>query len=210
MTHPKNDRPVETMDLESPSLPKRLLAQIFFKLGALGFGGPLAVVEELRRIFVQERQLLSNQEFNQVFTLLKAMPGPIAFQYSVYFGQRFGGFGGAVIAALGTLIPAAVLVFAFSIFYTSLSGAVQFKHFMTSMQYAVAGVILFTVINLAKPSMKNPAFIIFSILSAYIYATGFIPEVLIILLVGACFFLAQTIKNKNLSVVAFALPTEPS
>ena len=76
--------------------------KFFFKLGLTGFGGPLALIEEMRLYFVTEKQLLTNPEFNQVYMLIKAMPGPVAFQYAVYLGKKFGGFPGAFLAGSGS------------------------------------------------------------------------------------------------------------
>lgn len=135
------------------------LAKIFFKLGVTGFGGPLAVVEQLRVIFVQELQVMSNQEFNQVFTIMKAMPGPIAFQYSVYFGKRFGGYPGACVAGLGLVLPASLIMICYAIFYDQIIEFQEMKNFMLGVQYAVAGVIAFTVFSLAKPTMTNWKFL---------------------------------------------------
>jgi chromate transporter len=56
----------------------------FFKLGCLGFGGPLALIAQMQKELVQDKKWLTDEQFNRVFALIKAMPGPVAFQTAVY------------------------------------------------------------------------------------------------------------------------------
>lgn len=197
----------ESISVNNDKLSLSETIRIFFKIGITGFGGPLAIIEQMRTIFVQERQHLSNQEFNQIFTILKAMPGPIAFQYSVYLGKRFAGFPGAFIAALGVVLPASTLMLFLAIFYARIIEFQEMQNFMLGMQYAVAGVISFTIFNLAKPTAKNWKFLLLAMMSAVAFGFGWVPEVIIILLAGLIVVGLKRIKPTQLSMFSTtALP----
>lgn len=159
--------------------------KFFFKLGMTGFGGPLALIEEMRLYFVSEKQLLTNPEFNQVYMLIKAMPGPVAFQYAVYLGKKFAGFPGAFLAGAGLLIPSFFLMVFLGIFYSSFQDFKELNHFLIGMQYAVAGVILFGLYNIAKDYLKNVLFYLFLVLAMSLYFFKAVPEVFLIFMLGS-------------------------
>lgn len=159
--------------------------KFFLKLGMTGFGGPLALIEEMRLHFVSEKQLLTNPEFNQAYMLIKAMPGPVAFQYAVYLGKRFAGFPGAFLAGISLLLPSFFLMIFLGVFYTSFQEFKELNNFLIGMQYAVAGVILFGLYNISKEYLKNAFFYIFLVMAMAFYWFKLVPEVLLIFMLGA-------------------------
>ena len=60
----------------------------FLKLGATGFGGPLALIAIMQRELIQDKKWIPAEEFAQAIALIKAMPGALAFQTAVYLGRR--------------------------------------------------------------------------------------------------------------------------
>jgi chromate transporter len=56
----------------------RGLMVYFFKLGASGFGGPIALVGYMQRDLVDERGWYSEEEFEQGLAVAQTMPGPLA------------------------------------------------------------------------------------------------------------------------------------
>jgi len=55
----------------------RVLAY-FLKLGAIGFGGPIATVGYMQRDLVEQRQWMNRQDFLDGVALGQTMPGPLA------------------------------------------------------------------------------------------------------------------------------------
>jgi chromate transporter len=72
----------------------------FFYAGARGFGGALPWT---RRMLVEERRWLTDQEFLDVFSLCNFLPGPNVVNVSVIIGARFHGVAGALTAVAGLL-----------------------------------------------------------------------------------------------------------
>src|SRR5205814_8924147 len=78
----------------------------FLRLGALGFGGPVALTNAMRRDLVESRGWLSPDEFENGLALAAACPGPLAYQLGVYCGYvRFGIIGGLAVAVAFGLPP---------------------------------------------------------------------------------------------------------
>ena len=181
--------------------------KFFLKLGMTGFGGPLALIEEMRLHFVVEKQLLTNPEFNQIYMLIKAMPGPVAFQFAVYLGRQYGGLAGAFLAGVGLLVPSFFLMIFLGYFYTSFQNFKELNYLLIGMQYAVAGVILFGLYNISKEYLKNIPYYIFVVLCMALYFFKLVPEVLLILMFG---FLAviyrKSKKPTGLKMASVVIP----
>jgi chromate transporter len=65
------------------------LAQLMwyaFRLGTLGFGGPVALVGYMRRDLVERRGWIPSAEYNQGLALAELAPGPLAAQLAMYLG----------------------------------------------------------------------------------------------------------------------------
>src|SRR5712691_13087146 len=82
------------------------LTGYFFRLGALGFGGPVALASYMRRDLVEKRGWVSEQEYDSGLAIAAACPGPLAYQLGVYCGYvRFGAPGGLLVAVAFGLAP---------------------------------------------------------------------------------------------------------
>src|SRR2546426_9673755 len=85
--------------MESANTPSRVrirdLALYYLRLGALGFGGPVALVGQMERELVQERKWLTKEEMREGIAVCQSMPGPLAIQVGIYISYLRGGFWGA-------------------------------------------------------------------------------------------------------------------
>ena len=62
------------------------LALYFVKLGAIGFGGPVALVGYMYRDLVEERRWIAEEDYKEGLALAQLMPGPLAAQLAMYLG----------------------------------------------------------------------------------------------------------------------------
>lgn len=172
----------------------------FLKLGALGFGGPLALVSNMQKDCV-EKKWLTQHEFTSTFALIKAMPGPVAFMTSVFLGRRKAGFWGGLAAGVAINLPAFILMIIFSIFFTKLSHLSFMHSLMLGMQACALGVILGSLKGLVKGNERNASFWILVIIAGGINTIHPAYEPLVILAFG---FLMIT-KGKLLDLGTMAL-----
>ncbi|MEK7355569.1 MAG: chromate efflux transporter, partial [Bdellovibrionota bacterium] len=94
------------------------------------------------RDLVEKRKWMPAGEFAQAFALIKAMPGPIAFQTAVFLGERRGGFAGASIAAIALNFPAFVAMILLAAFQERFDSSPLVHAALTGMQAAALGLIL--------------------------------------------------------------------
>jgi chromate transporter len=82
-----------------------------FELGALSFGGSGRILL-FQNAMVDDKKWVSESEFREGVTLSAVFPGPNLINLSIYFGYRFVGFFGALIAMLGLSLPGAFFALA--------------------------------------------------------------------------------------------------
>jgi chromate transporter len=140
----------------------------FIKLGCLGFGGPLALVSSMQRDLVEDRKWMNLEDFTAAFSLIKAMPGPIAFMTAVYLGRFRAGLMGGFLAAIGLVLPAALLMVLFSIFFKNLSNIGFVGTILLGMQICALGVILGSLKGLVKNNLLDILFWSLVILAGFI------------------------------------------
>lgn len=54
------------------------VTRYFLRLGLLGFGGPVALVGQMERELVAEKQWLSKDQMREAIAICQSLPGPLA------------------------------------------------------------------------------------------------------------------------------------
>ena len=57
----------------------------FLRLGATGFGGPIALAGFMQRDLVEERKWISAEDYTDGLALAQLAPGPLAAQLAIYW-----------------------------------------------------------------------------------------------------------------------------
>ena len=114
------------------------LVWYFLKLGAVGFGGPAALVGYMRRDLVETRKLIDESTYNLAIALAQIMPGPLAAQTAMAIGYFQGGVTGATLVGLAFILPSFLMVLALSVGYVTYGG----MPWMQSVFYGIGAVII--------------------------------------------------------------------
>jgi chromate transporter len=104
---------------------------VFLRLGAIGFGGGMAVFALLESELIQRRKLMDQEEFLHGAALGQLL-GPFAVNMSFFVGYRLFGLVGALICALAFLAPSVLLVILLAWLYFSF-------HALPALQTALLG-----------------------------------------------------------------------
>ncbi|HEV7485631.1 MAG TPA: chromate transporter [Thermoanaerobaculia bacterium] len=126
----------------------------FLRLGALGFGGPVALTNALRRDLVETRLWLTPDEFENGLALAAACPGPLAYQLGIYCGYiRFGIAGGlAVAVAFG--LPPFVIVTAAAWLYVRFAADWHLRALFYGIAPAIVALIINACWNLGRRTLR--------------------------------------------------------
>lgn len=76
------------------------------------------MISIIEREVVTKHHWLEKEEFLDLLAVAQSMPGILAVNISVVVGDKLRGLGGAVAAALGTIMPSFLIILAIAIFLT--------------------------------------------------------------------------------------------
>jgi len=135
----------------------RALIAYFLRLGATGFGGPVALAAAMERDLVAERAWFTPDQYRDGLTLAQLAPGPLAAQLAIYLGWAAYGFSGATAVAIAFVLPSFVMVLALSMAYVHYGEMPWIAHAFYGIGAAVIAVILRGAVRLASRTLaKDP------------------------------------------------------
>ncbi|HXQ23578.1 MAG TPA: chromate transporter [Candidatus Acidoferrales bacterium] len=105
----------------SPSTLREFLTY-FVRLGAFGFGGPIALAGYMQRDLVERRKWISKQDYVEGLALAQLAPGPLAAQLAIYLGWVRAGNRGATLVSAAFILPSFMMVLALSAIYVRFGG----------------------------------------------------------------------------------------
>jgi len=121
------------------------LSEIFYRAGALVFGGGHVVLPLLEASAVPE--LISQDKFLAGYGAAQAVPGPL-FTFAAYVGAASpGGVLGGIIALLAIFLPGALLVLAALPVWDGLKHRTAARRALTGVNAAVVGILLAALIS---------------------------------------------------------------
>ena len=82
----------------------------FSLLNFVAFGGVTAMLPEIHRLVVEQRQWMDDATFAQLFAIAQAAPGPNLLFVSL-IGWQVAGIGGGIAATLGICLPVSIFIF---------------------------------------------------------------------------------------------------
>src|SRR4051812_21204020 len=95
------------------------LAFVFFRLGWLGFGGPIAAIAMMEEETRRRRGWLDQARFTEIYAICKMLPGPVATQVAIALGYVHKGRLGGLVAGILYILPSFAMVLALSALYVS-------------------------------------------------------------------------------------------
>jgi len=133
----------------------RDLVFYYLRLGALGFGGPVALCGQMERELVQERKWLSRDEMRDGIAVCQSLPGPLAIQVGIFVSYLRGGFWGAWAGGWAFILPNFIIVSALGALYVHFSGLPILTAIFYGVSPAVIALILHSCYRLAKLGMED-------------------------------------------------------
>jgi len=131
------------------------LVWYFFRLGALGFGGPVALCGQMERELVQERHWLTKEEMRDGIAVCQSLPGPLAIQVGIFVSYLRGGFWGAWAGGWAFILPNFIIVSALGALYVHFSGLPILIGVFYGVSPAVIVLILHSCYRPAKLGMED-------------------------------------------------------
>jgi chromate transporter len=137
----------------------------FFKIGAMTFGGGLAMMPIMRREVVEKEHWVDDDDIIQILVISETTPGVFAVNAATFIGYKIAGFWGSVVATLGVVVPSFIIISIISLFI------VQFKE-LTLVSYAFYGIQAGVSILILRAAMKLSKKVHFNIFAVAIFAAS--------------------------------------
>lgn len=119
----------------------------FLKIGVVSFGGGYAMIPILTDEVVSHGWL-TNSEIMNFIAVSESTPGPIAINMATFVGASQGGFLGAMLATLGVVLPAFVIILIIAALIRGLMKFAGVKAVLGGIRPVVVGLIVATGITM--------------------------------------------------------------
>jgi chromate transporter len=173
----------------------------FFRLGCLGFGGPLAAIAMMQKDLVMSRKWVEPEEFTRAFALIKVMPGPISFQMVIFLATRRAGRLAGVLSAIVFVLPAFCLMLILAWAQQTFTYSDWAKMLLRGFQCAALALIISSLQTISRPYWRDQLYwlLTFAALTGVLITN--LPEPFFILLSGftAIAYDLYRSKRKNLN-----------
>jgi chromate transporter len=136
-----------------PVVSRGYLAGYFLRLGAVGFGGPIALVGHMHHDLVEARRWISEDEYREGLALAQLSPGPLAAQLCFYIGYLRGGVSGAALSGLAFVAPSFLMVLALGWAYVRYGGLPWMQAVFYGVGASVIGLISRSAYGLARKTI---------------------------------------------------------
>jgi chromate transporter len=133
----------------------RQLIIYFLKLGAMGFGGPVALVGYMHRDLVEKHKWITEEEYKEGLALAQLAPGPLAAQLGIYIGFVHYRYLGATLAGLAFVLPSFIMVVFLGIAYKLSGGLPWMQSVFYGVSAAVIGIIAISSYKLTIKSVSK-------------------------------------------------------
>lgn len=123
----------------------------FFKIGCVAFGGGYAMIP-LIELKVDQHGWLTAQQFTDSIAIASSSPGPIATNCAIFIGYKTVGPMGALVAAIGTILPSLILILLLASFFHKLRNHKVIQSAFYGIRPVITGLILYAGLRIA---LKN-------------------------------------------------------
>ena len=169
----------------------------FLKIGAVSFGGGYGMISLIREECISHGWL-SEAELLNFIAVCESTPGPIAVNMATFIGSSQGGFFGSLLATLGVVLPAFVIILIIASLITGLLKYGGVKAGLIGVRPAIAAMIIATAVTM----FLNLAFSISSFDSKFSLD---IKSVIIFVVVAVISVVYKKIKKKAFSPILLIL-----
>ena len=170
----------------APPVSLATLFWVFFKIACTSFGGFMAMISVVENEVVTRRKLMAHTDMLDGISLASILPGPVAVNLVVYVGYRLRGGMGALISALGAVLPSFTFIVVLSVAYFQWGQVPAINKLFMGFIPAVTAIIVSTAWNMGRKAVTGWREGVLALASAatLLGIGGFFSTLAIILIAG--------------------------
>ena len=129
---------------------KKSLWQLFirtFKIGALTWGGGYVIIPLLKTEFADKCRYIEESEIIDMVAVSQSLPGVISVNCCLMVGYRVRGARGALVAAMGVILPSMITLSFVTYFYSMFRDNAYVAAALNGVRACVVGLMLDAVLR---------------------------------------------------------------
>lgn len=161
------------------------LAKTNLFISTFTFGGGYVVVPMVKKYYVQEKELFTEDELMEMAAIVQSTPGAIAMNLVSLAGYRVAGIIGVMISCISSIIPPIVILSIISVFYSAFISNTMVAAVLKGMQAGVAALIVDFIVDMSRMIIKERSPVL-SLLVVLSFAISFFTTInVIFILLGS-------------------------
>lgn len=122
----------------------------FFRIGAFTLGGGYAMIPIIEEAVVTRRRWIKREEFLDLIAVAQSCPGVFAVNISTFIGYKLRQTPGALVAALGCVLPSFLIILAIAMFFQQFEDVAWVAACFNGIRPATVALIAAPTFRLAK------------------------------------------------------------
>lgn len=157
-----------------------------FIISACTFGGGFVIIGMIKEKFVEKLHWITEEEILDMTAIAQSAPGPLGVNMAIITGYRIRKIPGALICALGAVMPPLIIISIISVFYNQFRDNKVIALALQVMRAGVAAVIFNVVIDMVGSIFKTKSILwILVMLSAFAATVIFKVNAIVVIVICA-------------------------
>ncbi len=157
----------------------------FFKIGALSFGGGLAMLPMFQAELSERRGWVTDEELSDYYAVSQCTPGVIAVNTATFVGSKLKGVVGGIVATIGVILPSMIIIGLIAALLSGFADYPDVKNAFAGVRACVVALVLNAIIKLAKSAIKGKASLVIYLACLALALLTPLPVALLVIAAGA-------------------------
>ena len=144
-----------------------------FVISMSTFGGGLVIISMLQKKFVDELGWIGRDEMMDLIAIAQSCPGVMAVNSATIIGYHLAGAPGAVLTALGSILPPMIILSIISFFYTQFRSNRIISLLLRGMQAGVAAVLIHLSVTMSRTALEDRRILSYVLFAASVISVVF-------------------------------------
>lgn len=204
---PPVQAPIPYQALDPQAQRQRLgeLAQVFFKLGAIAFGGPAAHIAMMDDEIVKRRQWMSHESLLDLLGITNLIPGPNSTELAIHIGYARAGWRGLVVAGTCFILPAMTIVWVLAVIYVQFQTVPQVEWLLYGIKPTIIAIVVQALWKLGRKALKDRPTTLAGLAVVVLFFFK-LNEILLLVLAGLAVMLAKNFwRDRPTAALLFPL-----
>ena len=127
---------------------------VFAKIGAFTIGGGYAMIPLIQNELTR-RQWIAEEELPDIIAIAQSAPGLLSVNVSIFAGYKLRGLKGSVVATLGSILPAFVIILVIAVLLNNYQDNPVIIRIFKGIRPVVVSLIAVPMVNMARKNNKT-------------------------------------------------------